>query len=238
VDIKITEEEKCISLLCSFPDSWDSLVMAIRSNTTTLALEYVVASLLLEEMRRKNMEGSTKDALVVRGRLVDKDKDKFSGKKSKSKGRSKSPVQSTRRCWKCGKDENYKRNCKLKAMEVSTGSNEKQSTERKMTLDKGDNVYLASNNTQSDQDVWLIDSGASYHMTPHREWFYEYERYEGGEVFLGDESTTKIVRRGRVRLILQDGRSRTLPVVLHILGLERNLISVSKMNDAGMHTLF
>jgi hypothetical protein len=56
-------------------------------------------------------------------------------------------------------------------------------------------VYLVSTSTQSDQDVWLIDSGASFHMTPHREWFYEYERYEGGDVFLGDDSTTKIVGR-------------------------------------------
>jgi hypothetical protein len=46
VDIKIIEEEKCISLLCSLSDSWDNLVMAIGSNSTTLALEYVVASLL------------------------------------------------------------------------------------------------------------------------------------------------------------------------------------------------
>jgi hypothetical protein len=74
VDIKITEEEKCISLLCSFLDTWDKLFMAIGSNSTTLALEDVVASLLLEEMRSNNMEGSTKDALVMRGRPVDKDK--------------------------------------------------------------------------------------------------------------------------------------------------------------------
>jgi hypothetical protein len=60
-------------------------------------------------------------------------------------------------------------------MEVSTGSDEKYSTEKKMTLDKGGDVYLALTITQSDQDVWLIDSGASYHMTPHREWFCEYE---------------------------------------------------------------
>ena len=46
VDIKITEEEKCISILCSFLDSWDNLVVAIGSNTTTLALEDVISSLL------------------------------------------------------------------------------------------------------------------------------------------------------------------------------------------------
>jgi hypothetical protein len=92
VDIKITYEEKCISLLCYFLDSWDSLVMFIGSNTTTLALEDVVASLLSEEMRRKNMEGLTKDALVVRGRPIDRDKGRFSGRNFNSKGRSKSPV--------------------------------------------------------------------------------------------------------------------------------------------------
>jgi hypothetical protein len=45
----------------------DSLVMAIGSNTTTLMLEDVVGSMLSKEMRRKNVEGLTKDALVVRG---------------------------------------------------------------------------------------------------------------------------------------------------------------------------
>jgi hypothetical protein len=55
MDIKITEEKNSISLLCSFPESWDRLVVAIGSNTNTLELEGVVASLLSEEMRRKNM---------------------------------------------------------------------------------------------------------------------------------------------------------------------------------------
>ena len=75
-------------------------------------------------------------------------------------------------------------------------------------------------------------------MTPHKEWLYEYERYDGGDVFLGDDSKTRIVEQGRVRLKLKDGRKRTLPGVLHILGLARNLIYVSKMSDAGVHTLF
>jgi hypothetical protein len=53
VDIKITEEEKCISLFCSFPESWDNLVVSIGSNSTTLTLEDVVACLLSKEMRRR-----------------------------------------------------------------------------------------------------------------------------------------------------------------------------------------
>ena len=59
MDIKINEEEKCISLLCSLSDSWDNLVLAIGSNNTKIC--DVVASLLLEEMRQKNMEGSIND---------------------------------------------------------------------------------------------------------------------------------------------------------------------------------
>jgi hypothetical protein len=40
--------------------------------------------------------------------------------------------------------------------------------------------------------------------------------------------------RGRVKLLLKDGRIRTLPGALHILKLARSLISVSKLDDIGV----
>jgi hypothetical protein len=58
--------------------------------------------------------------------------------------------------------------------------------------EEGD-VYLASSRTHADHEAWFVDSGASFHMTPHREWFCEYERYDGGNVSLGDDSTTRII---------------------------------------------
>jgi hypothetical protein len=39
-------------------------------------------------------------------------------------------------------------------------------------------------------------------------------------------------------LRLIDGRIRTLPGVFHIPGLPRNLISVRKMDDVGVNTIF
>jgi hypothetical protein len=67
VDIKIIEEEKCISIPCSLSNSWDNLVVAIGSNNTTLKIDDVIATLLSEEMRRKTMEGSNLKDLSVRG---------------------------------------------------------------------------------------------------------------------------------------------------------------------------
>eukprot|EP00253_Pinus_taeda_P015923 PITA_15923 len=67
VDIEISDEGKCISLLYSLPDSWDSVVIAIGSNATALYFDEIVSSLLTEEMRWKNMESHNGDALSIRG---------------------------------------------------------------------------------------------------------------------------------------------------------------------------
>ena len=99
-------------------------------------------------------------------------------------------------------------------------------------------MYLASSsNTHVDHESWLIDSGASFHFTPHREWFCEYEKYDG-DVFLGDDRKARIIGRGKVKLKLQGGRIRTLPGVLHISTLAINLIFVSNMDDAGVKKVF
>jgi hypothetical protein len=139
-------------------------------------------------------------------------------------------------CWRCGKEAHYKKQCRSK-VEKKKGSGESPSTEEKTSKEGGD-VYLASSSTHVDHEAWLVDSDASFHMTPHEEWFCEYERYDGDNVFLGDDSTTKIIGRGKFKLRLIDGRIRTLPGVLHIPGLARNLIFVRKMDDAGVKTIF
>eukprot|EP00253_Pinus_taeda_P029912 PITA_29912 len=143
------------------------------------------------------------DALSVRGRSQNRNKNKSSSGISKSRGRSKSlgkPIKVVR--WKCGKEGHFRRDCKSKAPDKGKGFDDAPSVEAKTTLDEGGDVYLASSSTHVDHEAWLIDSGASFHFTPHREWFCEYEKYDGGDVFIGDDRKVRIIGHGKIKLKL------------------------------------
>ena len=48
---------------------------------------------------------------------------------------------------------------------------------------KEDTVLLS---LDSVDDSWLLDSGASFHVTPHRGYFIDYVQVDFGLVYLGD----------------------------------------------------
>ena len=142
--------------------------------------------------------------------------------------------QSMRGCWTCGKNGHYKKYCKSNGFGTSKDSKVTHSTEGKSMEDEKGDVYLASTSTQMEQESWLIDSGASFHMTPHRHWFYEYEELKSGDVLLGDDSLKRIIGQGKVQLMLNDGRRGTLVGVFHIPSLGKNIIFISTMVCAGV----
>jgi hypothetical protein len=110
-----------------------------------------------------------------------------------SNGRSKSLRKFVKVCWRCGKEGHFKKQCRSKMVEKVKGYEGFPSKEENTSKEEGADVYLDYSSTHADHEEWLVDSGAYFHMTPHREWFCEYERYDGGNVFLGDDSTTRII---------------------------------------------
>jgi hypothetical protein len=143
MDIKISNEDKYISLLCSLPDSWDNLVVSIGSNATTLKFDGFISSLLLEEMRRKTMDIHTIYALSIRGCILDRNKNKSLNGRSKSRGRSKYLGKSLKKCWKCSKVGHFKKDCRSQIVERGKGYNDVPSVEGKASFEGGD-VHLAS----------------------------------------------------------------------------------------------
>ena len=57
----------------------------------------------------------------------------------------------------------------------------------------------------SDMHSWIIDSGASFHVTPYRDLFVRYSTGKKGVVFLGDNHACSIIGIGDVRLVLENG---------------------------------
>ena len=130
VDINMEEKDKCISMLCSLPDSWDNLVVVIGSTTQSI-LEFkdIVSSLLFEEMRRKSMENHSINALSRRlGHC--KYGIKATRERFEYRGRSKSLRDSSKKlCWKCSKPGHFMKNYRSKSVERGKGSEDTLSIE-------------------------------------------------------------------------------------------------------------
>ena len=82
------------------------------------------------------------------------------------------------------------------------------------TSDDGESLYseatIVAEGRRRFADVWLIDSRATWNITPRREWFHQYEPISGESVFMGDDHALEIVGIGTIKLKMYDGIVRTI----------------------------
>ena len=82
--------------------------------------------------------------------------------------------------------------------------------------------------------LWVLDSGASFHATPHRGYFIDYVQGDFGLVYLGDNEPCQIVGKGKIKIKLQNGNHWLLHERRHVPNLirkrceSRHLISLYK----------
>ena len=86
---------------------------------------------------------------------------------------------------------------------------------------------------------WLVDSGASKHMTGNRGvlTIYRMKKFTT-QVDLGDDSTYKIEGVGSTSLQLDLGTVLHIDDILYVPGLKKNLLSVAGLEDKGYKVLF
>lgn len=99
----------------------------------------------------------------------------------------------------------------------------------------------------SDDNVWIIDSGASDHMTSKKSDLSSYERFDcPHKVILGDNSETYAEGKGKLHCYfgLGDDKDKvsnyavTLHNVLFVPKLGQSLLSVRKIDEHGGHVVF
>jgi hypothetical protein len=65
-------------------------------------------------------------------------------------------------------------------------------------VDEVDNCLICA--LESKMESWVLDLGASFHATSHMDLFENYISGNFGKVYLGDDQTCDITRKGDVKI--------------------------------------
>ncbi|CAJ2658330.1 unnamed protein product [Trifolium pratense] len=251
-DIKLDDELQALLLLSSLPDNWEVLVVTLTNSAPSgkLVMSTVKESMLNEEARRKErgLIGSPtqSEALVTESRGRNQSKNFYKRDKSESRGKSRARKEFT--CFYCNREGHIKKYCRLLKRDQlrekdDDSENESDKDTSAVSHDSTTDVYIIcddddSINLVSHDSTWIIDSGASYHVTPRRDFFSSYTIGDFGTVKMGNEGVCKIVGMGDVWVETSIGCKLQLKNVRHVPDIRLNLISVKVLDIEGYHTYF
>ena len=243
-DLKIPSEVYSTVLTLALPPSYDGLVCAMESRDELPPPDDIRLKVLNQAKSRqirRNTGGSTsttteEGAMVASGA-------KKKGKKSKAGGSAPPPPKKQEKagkfpfaCFKCGKTGHRIADCKsLSAGTAATAEfidGTASPTDFAASFSAMDH-YIAMMSSEGDRDAWIIDTGATSHMTSYRDAIEDYQPKDG-KLHLAGKSTIDVTGKGTTHLTVHTGKAqRRLPVtdVLHVPDLRTNLLSVAKMTD-------
>lgn len=214
-------------IIKGLPSQYSGVTIVL--NTYRGDVDFVKNALLGEEIRLKELEGPPRAFAAT-----------TSGG-SKSEG-SKQGGKSKVKCYYCGKEGHYKRDCrKLKAKQASeekgkNGENSKDSNKSEALMMMARHY---SNLGSTTKRQWYIDSGASEHITGDREAFYTFQYITPFPVTLGDNSHVNVTGIGSIKLALGSGEEIGFSRVLYAREFgSNNLLSVAQMAKKGANIAF
>ncbi|KAE8661311.1 hypothetical protein F3Y22_tig00113726pilonHSYRG00149 [Hibiscus syriacus] len=206
LDVTFEDEDLALMLMGSLPDEFEYLETTLLHGKVEVSLSEVTVALYSYELRTKDKQENTSvEAEALVVRGRSKSQNK--GRRGRSKLKNK------------GKPERGKAISESNVVEY----------------DDTDSYFVfAATPSTSCSSSWLLDSACSHHMTPNREWFFDFKELKGGIVYAVNNSPLDTLGIGSIRLRNQDGSIRTLTGVHYVPHLMRNLISMGTLESKGL----
>ena len=214
-----------------------------------LTMSMVKDVLFNEKARRKDIGTDQTHALVTEHRRRQQGKQQWSGR-GKGRGRSRSRGKSTDgrkpsyKCHHCGIEGHMKKNCyKWLEEQGQSSSQSKNKGGETLAIIPGDVAFCSTHNetclhVSREDTEWVVDTAASYHVTPHKDYFTTYKAGDFGAVKMGNSSSSGIVGIGDVQIKTSVGSTITLKDVRHVPNLRLNLVLGIVLDKQGYDNYF
>ena len=228
----IEEEDQVVTLLGSLPASYSTLVTALEARVDdNLTLEFVQQALVNEE-QKKSADGTQSDGRSLKSALVSEETVKKSGMRKRP------------RCYYCKKIGHISSQCYKKKNQTSSHAKTVDcATDLLFTAVNEQNIVNKCSAVETNEILWLIDSGASSHMVNDKTVLQKYISFDSPElVSLGDGHIVKALGTGDLFVHFHTSSGSdckfTISNVLFIPQLTNNLFSVKAATKHGHVVLF
>jgi transposase InsO family protein len=245
VGCKLTENQKIIAMHRSLPESW-AQIKTILNHTDSITTFRDFCGHLVREVEMNAIQPGSAKAFAAETPKRKANKRKFKARKKakknnqeqktatpppnpkKGKGKRK-PKKTNITCFVCGNPGHYARQCAQKKTVIP------QSLD---TLFVGVCSEILSVDILSNE--WILDSGATKHVTRDRRGLEEFRPIATGSyrVYMGNNAAEDVLGIGVYHLRTRVGHTITLHDTLYAPGMRRNLISVSRLLANGFDIRF
>lgn len=216
----------------AFTTAWDSV------DTNSQTLENLTQRLIKEESRMNTVDEACGALAINMKHNKEKQNDRRASEKTHN-------LRKEITCFYCQKRGHIAKDCRKKKREESNRDKDKEKDRKRsgasdisaFTVEVHENEIMNA----ATKDVWLLDSGASRHMTFRHDWLSELQSSSNEHVSLGDGTSCKVMGHGTVYIkrfvdgVWLEGK---LQNVLYVPNLNKNLFSIGACMDKAYKVTF